>query len=152
MVLTQKEATLIEDLKSSEKLCIEKYSKYAAEAKDAQLKSLFTEIANAETKHLSMLDSITDGTVPTVPQGGGPSDTQTFNATYKIGETPEKKCDSYFCTDLLSMEKHVSGVYDTCVFEFANQGIRDVLNHIQKEEQEHGKKLYDYMSTNAMYS
>ena len=152
MVLTQKETTLIEDLKSAEKLCIEKYSKHAGEAKDAQLKNLFTEIANVETKHLSMLDSITDGTVPTVPKGGTSSGTQTFNATYKIGESPEKKCDSFLCSDLLSMEKHVSGVYDTCVFEFADQGIRDVLNHIQTEEQEHGKKLYDYMSTNSMYS
>jgi len=29
--------------------------------------------------------------------------------------------------------------------------MRDALNHIQKEEQEHGKMLYDYMSVNGMY-
>ena len=28
--------------------------------------------------------------------------------------------------------------------------MRDALNHFQKEEQEHGKKLYDYMSQNGM--
>ena len=50
------------------------------------------------------------------------------------------------------MEKHASHLYDTCVFEFAQQPLRDVLNHIQTEEQGHGKAIYDYMSTNSMYS
>ncbi len=151
MVLTQKEATLIDDLKSAEKLCIEKYSKYSSEAKDNQLKSLFVQIADAETKHLSLLDSITDGNVPTVPSPS-PSKENSFNGVYTMTETQDKKCDAYLCQDLLSMEKHVSGVYDTCVFEFSNSGIRDVLNHIQKDEQEHGKKIYDYMNANSMYS
>ena len=112
-----------------------------------------TEInGTSNCKHLSMLDSITDGTVPQISQGAGGNKSEKFQANYTMTETPEKKCDAFLCQDLLSMEKHVSGVYDTCVFEFADQGIRDVLNHIQKEEQEHGKKLYDYMSTNSMYS
>ena len=152
MILTQKEATLMDDLKNAEKLCIEKYQKHSAEAKDVQLKALFSNIAAVESKHLSMLDSITDGTVPQISQGAGGNKSEKFQANYTMTETPEKKCDAFLCQDLLSMEKHVSGVYDTCVFEFADQGIRDVLNHIQKEEQEHGKKLYDYMSTNSMYS
>ena len=29
--------------------------------------------------------------------------------------------------------------------------MRNALNHIQKEEQEHGKKLYDYMSQHNIY-
>ncbi|MDE7300442.1 MAG: spore coat protein, partial [Lachnospiraceae bacterium] len=45
-----------------------------------------------------------------------------------------------------------SHLYDTCIFEFKDEGARNVLNHIQKEEQEHGKMIYDYMSTNSMYS
>ena len=150
MVLTQKETTLMDDLKSAEKLCIEKYQRYSGEAKDGELKNLLKEIADAETRHLSMLDSITDGTVPAVSQGGG-SENTAFKGTYSVNETPEKKCDAFLCQDLLSTEKHVSGVYDTCVFEFTDAGIRDVLNHIQKEEQVHGKKLYDYMSVNSMY-
>ncbi|MCR4962284.1 MAG: spore coat protein [Firmicutes bacterium] len=39
-----------------------------------------------------------------------------------------------------------------CLFEFKEQGLRDALNHIQKEEQQHGKMIYDYMQANAMYS
>ena len=51
----------------------------------------------------------------------------------------------------LAGEKHVSGLYDTSVFEFRDGQARNVLNHIQKEEQEHGKQLYDYMTVNGMY-
>ena len=87
MILTEKEKTLIEDLKSHEKLCIEKYNKYSAQAKDVQLKNLFNEISGVESKHLSMLDSITDGTVPTIGQGGGNASEQ-FTATYSMSETP----------------------------------------------------------------
>ena len=52
--------------------------------------------------------------------------------------------------DALDTEKHVSGVYDTCIFEFTDAGARQALNHIQKEEQEHGQMLYDYMACHGM--
>jgi hypothetical protein len=42
-------------------------------------------------------------------------------------------------------------LYDTCIFEFADANVRSLLNHIQKEEQEHGKMIYDYMAVNCMY-
>jgi len=37
------------------------------------------------------------------------------------------------------------------VFEFSDTAVRDALNHIQKEEQEHGDKIYKYMAQNGMY-
>ena len=151
MVFTQKEKTLIEDLKSQEKLCIEKYQKYSAEAKEQQLKNIFNELAGIETKHLSMLDSITDGTIPAINNNGGNNSQGQFNTAYSMAESPYKQCDSFLCQDMLSSEKHVSSVYDICVFEFTDQGVRNVLNHIQKEEQNHGKRIYDYMKINSMY-
>ncbi len=54
--------------------------------------------------------------------------------------------------DVLATEKHASHLYDTCIFEFNDENARNALNHIQKEEQEHGKMIYDYMSVNGMYS
>ena len=132
MVLTQKEKTLIEDLKSEEKLCIEKYQKYATDAKDQQLKNLFNEIAGMENKHLSMLDSITDGTVPAINQNSGGNSVDQFTATYSITDSQDKKSDAFLCQDMLSTEKHVSSVYDTCIFEFRDDGVRNVLNHFQK--------------------
>ncbi|WP_334307029.1 spore coat protein [Intestinibacter bartlettii] len=30
--------------------------------------------------------------------------------------------------------------------------MRQVLNHIQKEEQEHGEEIYNYMNKHGMYN
>jgi hypothetical protein len=83
-------------------------------------------------------------------QSGGSKPAPTFTAAYQ-GESQEKQLDCFLCSDTLAGEKHVSRLYDTCVFEFSDARVRNVLNHIQKEEQEHGKWLYDYMSVNGMY-
>ena len=63
----------------------------------------------------------------------------------------DKQNDAFLCKDALSMEKHVSSVYNTGIFEFTSPVLRDTLAHIQKEEQNHGEKLYNYLSCNNMY-
>lgn len=150
MTLTQKEQSLIKDLKDQEQLCIDKYTKHANTAKDAQLKNLFTTLAQHETNHLNGLCQLETGTVPQ-QNGGNNQQMPTFTATYTATETPDKKEDCYLCTDLLSGEKEVSKLYDTCIFEFTDENARNYLNSIQKQEQNHGKMIYDYMSTNSMY-
>jgi rubrerythrin len=151
MVLTQKEITLIKDLKGQEQLCVDKYTKHAECAHDPQLKQLFGRIAEVERGHLNTLTQMENGTAPATG-GGGQSSIPTFTAYHTQAETPEKKQDCYLCTDLLATEKHASGLYDTCVFEFGQTALRKALNHIQTEEQEHGEMIYRYMKTNAMYS
>ena len=133
MVLTQKESTLIKDLKGQEQLCIDKYTKHAECAADPQLKQLFNRIADVEREHLNTLNQIEQGASPAV---GGSSKAQipTFTA-YHTSETPAKQQDFYLCSDLLTTEKHASGLYNTCVFEFGQTQLRQVLNHIQTEEQ-----------------
>jgi len=151
MQLTQKETTLLKDMKDQEKICVEKYTKYSSQALDPQLKELFTQLANVEQGHLNTLCQIEQGTVPT--RGGGSQSVKSnFTANYGMGDTPDKQADSYLCSDLLADEKHVSSLYNTCIFEFKDKNIRDTLNHIQKEEQEHGKAIYDYISANNMYN
>ena len=149
MQVTQKEASLLKDMKDEEKLCAEKYAKYAEAAHDPQLKNLFSGISSEEQNHYDLLTKLEQGEVPSPPAGGGAS--PTFTAAYS-GESKEKKDDAYLCSDLLATEKHASHLYDTCVFEFKTEGARNLLNTIQKKEQEHGKALYDYMSANNMYS
>lgn len=149
MSLTPKETSLLKDLKDAEQLCIAKYSKHAAAAIDVQLKNLFNQIAAAEQKHLDMLNEIGKGNTPAISQST--SQQPTFTATY-TEENENKKSDAFLCQDLLSMEKHASHLYNTCLFEFTQEGMRDVLNHIQTEEQHHGKSIYDYMKVNGMYS
>ncbi len=149
MQLTQKEKDLLKDLKDQEQLCIDKYTKHSSCAVDPQLKNLFSELAGVERGHLDTLTKIEQG--QTVSMQAGDMQQKTFTAAYNAQETPDKQNDCYLCTDLLTTEKHASHLYDTCVFEFADQNARDALNHIQKEEQEHGKYIYDYMSANSMY-
>ncbi len=149
MQLTQKECTLLKDLKDSEQLCIDKYTKHSAAAHDPQLKNLFSTLASDERKHLDTLTKIEGGTVPT--ESGTDNTMPTFTATYTGTATQEAKDDAYLCTDLLSGEKQVSHLYDTYIFEFNDESVREVLAGIQKREQMHGKMIYDYMKTNGMY-
>lgn len=148
MQLTQKETELLKDLKGQEKLCVDKYTSHSSNAVDPQLKNLFSQIAQVEQKHLEMIKQIESGTVPEL---SGSSSTQPqFNETYGTQPSDDKQKDSFYCMDLLTTEKHASHLYDTCVFEFTSEDLRKVLNHIQTEEQNHGKMIYDYMSKNNM--
>ena len=150
--LSQKETSLLSDLKGQEKICVEKYTKYSSSALDPQLKELFTSIANVEQQHLNTLTQIESGNLPGQNSGSSQTVKSNFTENYGMGDTPDKQADCYLCSDLLADEKHVSNLYNTCIFEFKDTALRDTLNHIQKEEQEHGKAIYDYMSMNNMYS
>lgn len=59
--------------------------------------------------------------------------------------------DKDLCTDMLMTEKYVSGAYNTAIFEFRDPQVRSILNHIQKEEQQHGEAIFKYMESNGMY-
>ncbi|WP_244835111.1 spore coat protein [Clostridium sp. BJN0001] len=72
---------------------------------------------------------------------------------YSSGNTASSQdIDKTLCNDALSTEKYVSSTYNTAIFEFRDPNARQVLNHIQKEEQEHGEQIYNYMSANGLYS
>ena len=151
MTLTPKEHSLLLDLKSQEQLCIEKYGKYEQDANDPCLKSLFKSIKSTEESHLSTVSRIISGeevTTNTAPSAVS----QKLECQMSTCTEEQKKCDAFLCKDALAMEKHVSGLYDTSIFEFSSPTLRDTLNHIQKEEQNHGEQLYEYMSANNMYS
>jgi spore coat protein CotF len=162
MALTQKESTLIKDLRSQEQLCIEKYTKYSNEACDGQLKNLFSQIREHERQHLQTLDQIASGGSPQMmqssgsqqgnnaQQGGGNQQPMQFQPTNYSAQDKQK--DAYLCSDALTTEKHVSSTYNTSIFEFSDPNVRNALNHIQKEEQQHGEQIYNYMSANGMYS
>lgn len=148
--LTPKECSLLTELKGQEELCIQKYRRSAEAAVDGQLKGLFTHIADIEQQHYDTLTNIENGNVPQ-PTAAQQKTPPTFTEIYGTASTPDKDNDSFLCTDTLTMEKHASQLYDTSVFEFRDENTRKALNHIQGEEQEHGKMIYDYMTANHMY-
>ncbi len=152
MTLTQKETSLLQDMKSQEQLCIEKYGKYSENACDPALKTLFTNLKTNEEKHLETVNQILSGTEVKMPDQSPSAVQSKLNCQMSTCPESAKQNDAYLCKDALSMEKHVSSVYNTSVFEFSSPILRDTLAHIQKEEQNHGEQLYNYLSCNNMYS
>lgn len=72
--------------------------------------------------------------------------------TTGVGTTSFGSSDKDLCSDMLTFEKHVSGTYDTAIFEFRDPQVRSVLNHIQKEEQQHGEAIFKFMEKKGWYT
>ena len=148
MVLTQKECDILKDMRSQEELCIKKYNKYAEEARCECLSELFTEMAKQEGAHLCSINEMLAGKEPENPK---PLNADNKYCKPCYDSDADKANDAFLCQDMLSMEKHVSSVYNTGVFEFRSPAMRKMLNHIQAEEQQHGEQIYAFMSANGMY-
>ena len=152
MTLTQKETGLLKDMKGQEELCIEKYKKYAECAKSSELKALFESMAQVEQNHLQTVTTMMNGTMPTMPPKQLENSNNAHCTPVQYGSDADRQADAFLCKDMLSTEKHVSSIYDVSIFEFKDPSARQILNHIQAEEQQHGEQLYAYMSCNGMYS
>jgi len=174
--LTTKERMLMQDQKSQEELCVQKYQSYSGLAQDPQLKQLFSSLAQKEREHLNSINQILSGQIPaTGAQSGGQSQQQAMQSGMsqtQPGMQPQGQSgmtrgqsaqgtsgtqsgmfnDKNLCSDMLATEKFVSSAYDTAIFECTNASIRQVLNHIQKEEQQHGEQIFNYMQSHGMYS
>lgn len=177
ITLTTKERYLLEDQRTHEEQCILKYDNYANLASDNQLKAVFRANGQKEREHLQTINELLNGTVPAMggqSQSGGQNSGQSSSQSpmqsnsqssmpggitsqqesierQSSGSTSFKASDKDLCTDMLSTEKYVSGTYDTTIFEFQDAQVRDVLNHIQKEEQKHGEAIFAYMVSKGMY-
>ena len=155
--LSQKDTSLLQDQQNHEKVCIQKYQAYAQQATDPQLKQLLSKFASQEQTHLDTITQMLNGQVPTMSaqqsqqtqQNSAQSSTQSSQS--QQGGT-NSQSDNALCNDMLMTEKFVSGAYDTAIFEFKDPAMRQALNHIQKEEQEHGQGLFQYMQSKGMYN
>ena len=123
LTLTQKERMLLEDQKSHEELCIEKYTKYEKQAKDTQLKQICKANGQVEKTHLDSINQLLNGNIPDMnqKQNQNQDSTQSVNSTEACGTSLS---DKDICTDLLMTEKYVSGSYDTTIFEFRDTAAR----------------------------
>ncbi len=164
--LTTKEQYLLKDQKTHEEQCILKYDNYANLASDAQLKGIFRSNGQKEREHLQSINQLLEGKIPSVggqssqsgssqsgtSQSGSQNAMSQQSSVEQSGSSGINISDKDMCIDMLSTEKYVSGTYNTAIFEFSNAQIRDVLNHIQKEEQKHGEAIFTYMQSKGMYS
>ena len=162
--LTTKEKFLLEDSKTHEEECILKYENYANLANGAELKAVFRSNGQKEQEHLQTINQLLSGKVPSMgqsnsqgnqnSQGGSSSSVTSQQSTVNAKNMANcgfNASDKDLCIDMLMTEKYVSGAYDTAIFEFKDASVRDVLNHIQKEEQQHGESIFKYMESNGMY-
>lgn len=152
--LGQKERMLLEDQKSHEDICIKKYNNYKEQAKDPQLKQLFNTYAGQEQQHLDTINQILAGEQPNIgQQKGQQQQQQQMQQAAGKSRLPagDYQNDAVLCNDMLMAEKYVSDTYNTAIFEMADTNIRQTLNHIQKEEQQHGEGIFNYMKNMGMY-
>lgn len=152
MILTEKETMLLKDTQTQEQLCVQKYTKAAAKAKDPQLKALFEEISEDEQEHVKTVTKILNGVIPVVPSSTDKTKSkESFTAYYDDNaDATAKQEDMYLCNDCIDIEKYVAGVYNNNIFSCQDRQVCENLNHIQKEEQQHGASILNYMSVNGM--
>lgn len=151
MQLTEQEATVIKDLQTQEKTCIEKYHFYEKSANDERLKQLFHQIGDEEQEHFDSLGQVLKGEVPNVKAATTGTEGYSPSVTYSAGDNSEaKKHDQFLCTDSIATEKLVSSTYNDDLFRFAATNVRKLLNHIQTEEQNHAEMIYKYKVANGM--
>lgn len=152
--LSQKERMLLEDQKQHEQLCIQKYQRYANEAQDPQLKQLFQMHASHEQQHYDTINRILSGQVPNLNVGQQSQQAQGMQKMSGQAQSAGSynRNDGYLANDMLTTEKYISGTYDTAIFECQDTNVRQALNHIQKEEQQHGEDLFNYLKSHGMYN
>jgi Coat F domain. len=149
--LSQKEKMLLSDQKNHEQVCIQKYNSYANQAQDPQLKQLFNSYSKQEQEHLNSVNQMLNGQIPNI-SGQQNAQSNTIGQMQSSAQAGmSNSSDASLCNDMLMTEKYVSGAYDTSIFEFRDTNARNVLNHIQKEEQQHGEGIFNYMQSNGMY-
>lgn len=151
MILKEKERTAIEDLQTQEKTCVEKYAKYAEQAKDPELKKLFETLSKKEQEHYDSLEQVLNGSVPGCNCNDSDGENYTPKATYDaLTNSEDKKSDCFLATDCIATEKLVSSEYNTDVFVFEDSKLRKLLADIQIEEQNHAEMLWKYKTANGM--
>jgi spore coat protein CotF len=112
---------LLKDQKKQEQICIEKYTNYANQAKDPQLKQIFNANKQVEITHLDSINQLLSGKIPQTNQQQNQGSTANVNTQQSSGVNLS---DANMCTDLLMTEKYVSGTYDTAIFEFRDTRVR----------------------------
>lgn len=149
MKLNQKEEQLVTELKAQEQLCIKKYDFYAKQATDPELKKLFEKLIKQEQMHFDMLSSLLEGEIPEIrnrkPLSANFEPSKTHNGTKE-----DLEFDKFLCTDLITTEKYVATDYNNDLFYFVSPEVRNVLNAIMTDEQNHAEMIWKYKQANKM--
>lgn len=168
---TTKEKSYLTDAKAHEQACVQKYSNYANLACDQELKTIFNSNKKQEEEHLNTITQLLSGQIPStsgssssssstqasmsqssMSQSASSSSNQSSSTSSQANSMGLNVSDKDLCHDILDTEKYLSGTYNTAIFEFRDPQVRDILNHIQKDEQKHGENVYKYMESKGLYN
>ena len=111
MILKEKERSVIEDLQTQEKSCVEKYGKYAEQARDPELKNLFRNIQQEEQKHYESLSMILSGSVPECNCNDRSGRDYQPKAVYTAMSSPEDKQHDAFLAQRSWCQEHTMMMY-----------------------------------------
>ncbi len=151
MILKEKEKQAICDLQTLEQACIDRYGKFAKQAKDPVLKDLFETLQKKEQKHYDSLEQVLSGSVPSCDCNDEDGKNYSPKATYdQMTQSEDKKHDEFLCTDCIASEKLASQEYNCDVFLFGDSAIRKLLADILIEEQNHAEMIWKYKTANGM--
>ena len=111
MILTEKENTILKDLQTQEKVCMEHYNLCASSAKDGCLKDLFTQIAKDEQEHYQFLGQLMNGEMPSYKSTNSVASKAASyqpKAAYSGGSSQtDKQHDALLCSDSIGDRKSV---------------------------------------------
>jgi rubrerythrin len=145
--LTQKERSLLQDQLKHEEICIEKYYNYALQSQNPELSNMFNKFAEQEQAHYNTISQLLQGQEPNL---SGPSDNNPYNSRIEGKQTGLiNEDDRKVCQDMLMTEAFVSNSYDQAIFQAVNSVVKQALQHIQREEQQHGEGLQSYLQQSS---
>lgn len=64
---------------------------------------------------------------------------------------PDRLNDKQILNDMLMTEKYIGDTYETAIMECSNLQVREALQHIQREEQEHARRVFEAMQQRGWY-
>ncbi|MGM0501796.1 MAG: spore coat protein [Bacillota bacterium] len=174
MQLTSKEKTLITDNLTAEEICDQKYKYYAENASDQEIRSLFSDLAAEEDRHIQMLNDALNGNFDMEAAGGrsssgqssrkeGNSDIKMTNKnsdmeiansamSAKNTQKVDGLTDRQLLQDALMTIKHLSGNYDNSILETANREVFQTFEQLQRDKHNHKQEIFELMNQKGWYS
>lgn len=161
--LTNKERFLLEGEKYQQQLSIDKYNDYALQADDPSLKSLFSNLAKIEQKHLNMIDEILSGKIPNIKREESHPYCEDNSANTmehinlgnitltSINTDSYHDGDKVICFNALTTQELLHSTYSTSSMEFDNKDLKNVLDFIINEKSESINYINEYMNKKGMH-
>lgn len=125
---------------------IQRYRFCEKNTPDFRLKALLAMLLKQDEEHYRTLIQLEQGIIPIVGR-----DDRESRLKVPDGKGRGNRIDARYCREMYEGEKFLSSEIDQTIFKVRDSSVRNVLNYIQKQQQEHGRLLGQYMDEELMY-